>query len=273
MSKLHQVLAVMNSLKDKAAKITQETIHVFRSKHERFSGLRRTYKPLIENGQELPSEEKPLATTVGEKLAHFSECYIPYLDALFQVDLTNTKALAEIEVDEFKVLNVPSTFLMQLDKRLNEIRNVINLIPTLDPGYKWIDSNEGAGVWRVDTPQTRFKTKKTLKFQEISPATKEHRAQVEKWTEDETIGVWEEILTSGGLTVHQKYLILDRLDKLQIAVKSALAQANNVDQRKEKIGSKLFKYLLNDIPLSRGSNQSGLGVIPKKKPQRNLLVR
>lgn len=257
MGQLHELLAVLPSLKGTAAAIAQETEHTLKSKPEHFHGIFRKYSPLNDAEEDLappPDEEKPLTTTVGQKLSHFWSCFAPFLDAAFQVDCTNMRATSNLAVYEEEseggglfIQEVPSTFLLQLDKRLSEIRRVFQSIPTLDPGAVWEESSQGEGILRMKDPQVRYKTKKALRHKEVAPATKEHKAQVQVWNEDVPIGRWEETHFSGRMSVKQKHVLLDRLDRLQIAVRKALSRANQAEHETGQVSKVLFKYLFDGM--------------------------
>lgn len=250
MGQLHEVLAILPSTKGTAQKIAGETLKTFKDKSEHFHGALRKYDPLQEGDPGLPPESNPLVTTAGEKLGHFAECFGPWLDAEYQVAVTNMKASATVEVDGLKLEGVPATFLMQLDKRLSDVRNVYDAAPTLDPKQEWSGSDKGKGVFQSED-EIRNRTEKKPMHKVIVPATPEHPAQVAGWNEDIVIGKYTTKRWSGALSVEQKYEVLKRIDVLQKAVKRALSAANRVDHVGTKVARQVFGFINGALPLKR----------------------
>ena len=250
MGQLHEVLAILPSTKGTAQKIAGETLKTFKDKSQHFEGLLRKYDPLKEGDPGLPPETSPLVTTAGEKLAHFSESFAPWLDAEYQISSTNMQAAATVEIGGLKIENVPSTFLMQLDKRLSDIRQIYDAAPTLDPKHEWHASDKGKGVFQAED-EIRNRTEKVPQHRVIVPPTPEHPAQVAQWTEDVVIGKITTRKWSGALSVEKKYEVLKRIDAVQKVVKRALSAANKVDHVGKKVAQKLFAFINGDIPLKR----------------------
>ena len=249
---MHEVLAVFPAVKGAATKIAAETAKVFQGKHEHFEALHRAYEPFKEGEEHAePDEVAEMATTVGEKLSHLAEIFGPAIDAGFQIDTTNMVATGTIEVDGLKLEGVPATFLMQLDKRLNELRGVYQAIPTLDPKFQWGDAaDRGAGVFKAND-EVRYRTEKQFVHKVVVEPTENHPAQIDKWAEDKRIGKYVTQRWSGRISVRQKYEVLKRIDTLQKAVKRALSEANSIEHSDGTIADKLFAFINGDIPLSR----------------------
>ena len=254
-NQLHALIAVQANVKGAAAKIAQETRITFKKKNEHFDGHSKTYQPAEEKGEQLPPDRKPLVTTVGEKLAHFRKLTIPALDAMIRLEETNQTAKADVIVDDFTLADVPATYLLQLDKKITEIRAVLGDIPTLDPNYDWHeDEIEGAGAWTT-APTKRNRTVKKIRHKVLVPPTEHHPAQVVEYADDVLAGEYTEKLQSGRLTSAKKSELLERADKLQIAVKKALSKANQEPHSTRKVGIQIFNFLFGDLPLSRGKSK------------------
>ena len=250
--KQHQLLAVLAGLQGAAVKIANETQRTFAEKHGLFLGLNKTYKPSEEEGDKMPSEGNPeVSTTVGEKLDHLANIFSPYIDGLFQVEATNQIAKANIDIDGLFLAGIPATFLIQFDKKLSILRDVLNAIPTLDPKRTWSeDEDAGAGIHRGSSDVT-YRNKKVLKTLIKYEATEKHPAQTEVYNEEVRVGQYTTDHWSGMLTPRKKFEIMARLDILQRAVKQALSQANDTEHVTSQVAGGVFKYLFGDIPLSR----------------------
>lgn len=151
--------------------------------------------------------------------------------------------------------DVPATYLMQLDKRLAEIRQVYDAIPTLDPKTEWeAAADKGVGIYKAED-DVRESTDKKIKHKvvwEPKPNDASDRQPViDKWSEDTIVGRWTHKNWSGMLTVTQKYELLKRLDKLQRAVKKALSAANKIEHVPNKIAATIFDFLHEGIALQR----------------------
>jgi hypothetical protein len=88
------------------------------------------------------------------------------------------------------------------------------------------------------------KTKKIPQAFVRAAATKEHPAQVDLVAEDVIIGYWKTIKMSGALPAKRIADVLERITKLQAAVKIAREEANTIQTDKCEIGKAVFAYLL-----------------------------
>ncbi len=245
MAKLHELLAVEADLKSTYNAILLETAKVFKHKGELFTGFVRTLKWFDDNAPEAPEERKALSTTVPRRLDYQNEHVVRYLDAVFQKELANQQAKADIIVDGKTLAeNVPATYLLGLETKLKQLKSVYLEIPTLPPGISWkIDDTQGKDVFITQFPEETYKTEKKFKVQVLYEATKEHPAQVEKIPETENVGKYTRYTWSGAITAAEKSKLIGRIDKLLRAVKKARQRANNVDVKKDVIGKKLIDYI------------------------------
>jgi hypothetical protein len=251
MAKLHEILAVETGLLGTAEKTNTETIKTFNKKDEHFVETHRAVTHLDEKTEKhLNTEEtKAMVTTVIAKLGYNAGANIRAIDAFYQKGATNQAAVADLEVDG-KVLaaGVPATVLLGLEQKFTKLRAVYDAIPTLAPGPVWMPAaDRGPGVFRSEHPTKTFRTKKTLRPVEMSPATKEHPAQVQAVAED--VPVAEIIIQewSGMMTSADKSILLGRLDTLIRAAKQARQRANNTEVKKVQMGRQLFDYLHANI--------------------------
>ena len=247
---LHQLLAVIPTLKSQAEKIMAETAKTFAGKAHLFEGMTKAYKARAEadvmTEKEL-SESKPLSETVGGKLAHLAEHVTPFIDAEYQRDLSNLHSTATVSFGDMKIENVPATFLLQLKKELASLRAIYDQIPTLDPKREWkLAPDQGKGVW-IAPPEFTTKTKKDKIHKVVVPATEQHPAQVDSWTEDVPIGSFETRIRSGLITPEQKYRLMKRIDEVIAEVTRALAEANQVEHLTHKIAGKVLDYINGDL--------------------------
>ena len=252
-AQLHAVLAVAPGLKATASKLMKELGSTFKSKDERFRGRVRTYKADAADGEPLAPEDVPVATTVRGELDWLTKQIAPALDAMFQIDKSNLRAVATLSVvDEegnmlFELSNVPATFLMQFDKFLSELRAVYSAIPTRDPKHVWAD-DEDTGKGHYATPEIKqYRAVKVAVPIELSPATERHPAQVQLVNKTEKVGEWTERFRSGALSPAKKSELLSRVDQFQRAVKRALSHANRVEHDTTKVGRDILRTINGDL--------------------------
>lgn len=252
MAKLHEVLAVEAGLNVTAKNTNQETVGTFRKRDEHFMGSTRMLEHFAEQDHKLNvTEHKPITTTVIDKLLYNQQPNIRAWDAYLQKEATNQIAKADITIDGTTLVqDVPSTALLGLESRLNELREVYREIPTLAPGHVWQedrDARANGGIYNAKDPDTNFRTKRLITPVVMAPATEHHPAQVQAVPEDVPIAKITTYHTSGMITSAQKSDLLGRIDKLLRAVKRARQRANNADVERRHIGKTLFDYIHGDI--------------------------
>jgi len=248
MSELHELLAVEGDLQGTFKKIMSETIATFTKKEGHFMGEIKTLQMFDESEKETAPERTELVTTVGEKLDYMFKSIVNYFDALLQKESTNQAALSSVVIDGHIITEpLPATFLLGMESRLKEIRTVIEGVPTLQPGVKWIkDETERKGVYVTEFPVEKFKTAKTFKHKVLYEATDKHPAQIEKWDENENVGKYVITKWSGNLTPLEKSEMLERTDKLIRAVKQARQKANKAEVTKIYVSDVFKNYILGE---------------------------
>ncbi len=252
MAKLHELLAVENSLSDQAAARKEELIKTtFEKKKTHFSKKVVTYQADKEGVEAVTEEQLGMQTTVPQELKWVGEHIARALDAANAIDEANTLARADVVLDDDATLlkNVPATQLLQLGKRVGEIKDLVLSIPTLDPakGFE-LDSNEGKFVFKAREIVKSRTQKQKVKYVLFEP-TEKQPGQGSWVDEDVPVGKIHTQEWSGFITVTAKAEMLDRVEELARAVKKARARANEteIDVKAHKIGDKLLKYVFGDV--------------------------
>ena len=248
--KLHELLAAEADLEKTAKVIISEAKNTFDKKANLFKGSRRVLKALSDQYQEMEDkfvpEEVEMEDTVPGKLAYVLEHVGAYWDATFQKESTNQEADADVMIDGEVIFEAaPVTFLLGMEKKLKFIRDMFLSIPTLDPGVRWVkDEKMGKDVWKLEEPQIKYKTKNEIVHKVLYDATDKHPAQIEKWTEQKEVAKYEYMVWSGMISSAKKAELIQRVDKLLIAVKEARMRANQEEVKGGNVAEKIFKYLL-----------------------------
>lgn len=250
---LHEVLAVEQELKGNAERVRTTTLEMFRSKQSQFTGIRRTFRPFaveadaVDQGSERLEAETKLATTVANELNEAMAAVGAAITAGYQVDEANTRAKADIIVDgQVVARDVPATFLLQLERRLREIRAVFREAPCFDPVRTWTaDPDADRKHVLKAAPVVTIRKARTRKYNVMYEATAEHPAQVDIVEIDEPVGEIRSYEWTGMLASAKKAALIERIDALTAAVKQARSRANTVDvNTSERIGKTLCDFLL-----------------------------
>jgi len=247
MPKLNQIIAIEKGIKTKNYEAFT-ALHKMSAKRDLFGGISRKYLPKGDDpttveGETLPDESKK----VQEKCVANIKKATALLSELFDINAAreygNCSAKADIVVEEQVILkDVPVTYLLYLEKQMNDLYTFFKEIPTLDSGENWT-YDKSQDLWASDTSYT-VRTKKVMKPVVLYPATDKHPAQVKEATEDMLVGKWSNTKYSGALSVAQQNDYLAKIEKLQIAVKFAREQANECPVQKQEVAKAIFSYLL-----------------------------
>ena len=251
MAKLHELLAVATNLENQANKTRTDLMATFEKKRHLFEQKLVTFKPSEEGAPAVTEAQSDIQTTVSKEVEWISAILAKDIDVGHQIDIANTQAVADIvtETDDVIARAIPATSLLQLEKRLKQVHELLVAIPTLDPakGFSQDDARE-KGVFKArEVNKTR--TKKTAKVIVKYPATKEHPAQTEMIADDVPVGTILEQEWSAMLTPAMKGDLLERCEILTRAVKRARARANELELevQSHKIGKKLLDFVFQPL--------------------------
>jgi hypothetical protein len=241
MPKLNQIVAVVAGKKTRVEKEFGDLYKTLQ-KHDLFSGISRQYQPVDEGGEELPSERKAAQKSAKQILDQARTTLIDMMDAVATQEYGNQKATADVKVDGVVVLpQVPVTVLLYLQKQLDDLHTFVGSIPTLDPAEVWT-YNAADGTFVTEEIRT-VRTKKVQKPIVLYDATDKHPAQTQLITEDITAGHWRTRKTATTMAAMERQNILDRIVKLQDAVKIAREEANSIAVDNIDVGGPLFTYI------------------------------
>lgn len=243
-SRLHQVLAVLPDVKNRAKAATEGVYHQFQRNVGPLSGLSRTYRPKDVEGDQLPPEQTLVQLRVPEMMLTIESAISDLLNLEFTAEEANTRAKGTVKIDDQVILeDVPVTYLIFVEKQLTDLSAIVKKIPTLDPAEVW-HWDDNSLVYATD-PTESTRTSKNIKVLTKAPATDKHPAQTETYYEDEVVGYWTKIQFSGALPGSIKVDIVRRIETLKQAVKAARAEGNGAAVQQERaIGKKVFDYIL-----------------------------
>jgi hypothetical protein len=240
---LSQMLAVRKGLLGRTdAEVT--AIYHDLQKTALFSGLSRTYLPVDAEGTKLPPEYTKVQQTVEKRLADIGSVWSKAIDVVYTVDEGNTAARGKVVLDGDILFEGPVPFLLYVEKQLVHLRTILSKVPTLDPAVRWEADQTGDASWR-SVPESTTRTQKVLKNHVKAEATEKHPAQVETFQTDVIVGTWELTKFSGAITSKRRNELLQRVNDVIDAIRSAVEQANATAIEQKQIGEALFAYLLS----------------------------
>lgn len=241
MTKLNQVLAVEKGAKSSTESDITKAYHLVQ-KPEIFSGLVRTYEPKDEDGERLPGESQNVIATVPDMVSTFANSLTRLFDITFTKVAANTEAVADVVVDGVTIIDhVPVEYLLFLEKRLIDVQTFLGKLPTLDPAKEW--RWDGTRGLFATEPVTTNRTKKVYRNHVKAEATDKHPAQVEIFTEDETVGYWKVVNYSGAVAETKVKEWKEKVTRLQAAVKFAREEANSITVDQRAAGEVVFAHI------------------------------
>jgi hypothetical protein len=252
MTVLHELLAAEKTVTSARDRLTEDTDNKFGKQESFFTGGTKTLEMLGDDQANKSIEaaaraDKELATTVVATLDYYLTYWAKAETLLAQKNLTNTRALADLEFRGTTIANdVPVDELMGLEVRLTDFRKLALRIPTLDASREWQydTSAEQQGTYRAVKPTVTTKTEKVEVPVILVQPTKEHPAQVKISSADKVVGTFTTQHTSGAIAAIQKANLLAVIDDLIISVKAARVRANSVEVSKVPGLGETIKTLL-----------------------------
>lgn len=245
MSKLNQIIAIVNGKKTKTAKAITE-IYQNVQKSTLFDGIVRSYKPLTEDGETFPPEKKLIQYNAKNAISDITQAWTELWDVTATQDWANCSAFADVKLDGKVILSsVPVPHLLFLEKQLTDLNTFVSKLPVLDPTEKWTYSN--VEDCYISEESRTNKTKKVLKNHVKAEATDKFPAQVETYSEDIKIGEWTTIKSSGAIPAKTKNEMLQRIAAVQEAVKFAREEANNFEVTSQKVAAPILNFVFGDM--------------------------
>lgn len=240
--RLSQVIAVEKQVKTKVNSEGAE-LHKSNQKPDLFNGMSRSYEKRDEEGEDLPGEQKLVQQRASENLDLWANLWTELLDVVATKDWGNVDARTDLVVNGEKIVeNVPVTYLIWLEKQLDDFRTFVDKLPVLDPSKAW-RHEANSGLYVTDAIRTA-RHKKVPRVLLKVEATEHHPAQAEVIHDDVLVGYWSNISTSGALPDARRRQLLDRVDVIKKAVKQAREEANSEKVEEVTVGAKIAAWIM-----------------------------
>lgn len=238
--RLCEIIAVVSGKKGEVDKAVTEHYHKFQ-KRELFDGITRDYRPRTEDGEQLPSERKYAQLRAKDMIVEALQKWTELFNLTTTLDNGNCVAKGNIEIDgKVLVAGLPVSTLLFLEKQLANVHAFVSKLPTPDPSENW-KYDKDQDLLRTDV-RTTARTKKVQKTVVLLQPTEFQPGQAQLVTEDIIAGDWHQTLFTTAIPASDRNAILERISKLQDAVKVAREQANQVEVDQKKMADSLFTY-------------------------------
>jgi hypothetical protein len=239
--KLNQIIAVEKGVKSRSLQEIHQAQQEL-NKPALLAGISRTYQPKDEEGEQLPPESTRVQVKAEDVLKGTAATLTRLFDVTATKDWANRTAAADVVVDGTVLLaDVPVTYLLFLEKQLADLHAFARRLPMLDAAESW-NLDPSTDAWKTDPVRT-IRTKKVPRNHVKAEATEKHPAQVEVYYEDVAVGYWTTVKFSGALPARRVNELVERIEKLQQAVKFAREEANGAEVSDQRIGDAVFGYL------------------------------
>lgn len=241
------LLAIEPGIRSTAKGAETSAYHLLQ-KSALLAGYSKTYTPKdadAEDWDRKPDEGVKVQVDAEAVLRDMSAELAKWFNVMASKECTNAVAAADLIVGGTVLLEqVPTTYLLFLERQLVDLLTFVSKLPVLDPAESW-QRTEGTTAW-TSTPVITLSTKKIPRNHVLAEATEKHPAQVTVYQEDVTVGRWTHIKFSGAVPAKRVAELVDRVKLLQEAVKEARDAANRTElvTRLDDAGSKVLAYLL-----------------------------
>lgn len=241
MTKLNQVIAIEKGAKTRIYGAITE-LHKQAQKPELYYGFNKQYEPKDADGETFPPESKKVTLRSDDVLSEVRKLLTEFLDLTATKDFANMTAKADVEISgNILAADVPVPYLLFLEKQLTDLRTFVDKMPVLDEADNWA-TDEATGLFKTEPIRTH-RTAKVVKPIVKYDATPEHPAQTDLISQDVVVGFWVQVKQSGAITRGDRRRLLERIETVLNAVKSAREEANGVEAQAKTVGDDLLGYI------------------------------
>jgi len=256
--KQHELLAYQTDIHNACLKITRETLALF-DKSTSFDEMTKTYQAFTEGDKDIPEKEsKLMTTTVMDRLEYTNKFIANAINVISTQEKTNTVAKADITIkddDGNKIAtiakDVPVSALLQLEKKFVDFRAVFDKIPTFNTETHWVKGINASGVecYQISEPVKTVRTRTEIITESFNPNPDQNSDKFKLEPREKKVttpvGEYTTMNKTGRISPRDKANMLERLDQVIKAIKSARSEANNTDIIEMNFGRDMMKYILN----------------------------
>lgn len=243
MPKLNAILAVEKGRRTELHTLIS-SLHKSTQQPALMTGHHKKFTPRREDGETYPDDTQVVQLTHEAAIADISGALVKLLDTVATKDWSNCVARADVILDgKIFLPEVPVTYLLFLEKELHDLRTFVEKMVELDQAERW-SYDPSSGLHQSEPVQTQ-KTKKEQRPIVLYHATEHHPAQTQLITEDVVTGHWTTTKFSGAIPRPRKRALLERIVKLEEAVKFARERANSIDAVEVVAGRRVLDFIFD----------------------------
>lgn len=253
MAKLCETIAVLKGVKSRVySAITKQD--KLCQKPDLFNGLSKTYEPLKEDDPDRQDGQTKLVQQRADEMISTMMLQLTELfDRTAALEYGNCEAKADVVVKEngeaiTLIEGVPATYLLFLEKQLNDLYTAVARMPVLSPEHMW-SWDGGKNCWTTQAVKT-VRTKKTPRviFSATAKTTAKDGSVTEQQqgqvvNEDLPAGYWHTTHFSSALPEEKRQRFCARVMELQDAVKTARERANSTHVHDQIVGQTLLGWV------------------------------
>jgi hypothetical protein len=211
-------------------------------------GERAEYTPATVGGEQLPPQRTEVRVHAQSAVTDSVKAWETLVSALATTCFGNCEPQARADVvdpetQRIIVAQAPVSFLLSLEKTLTEIANFVSSIPMLPTSTRWRRGAED-GMWETD-PVEELHVSVEPQSKVTSEATPEHPAQVYVWDVEVVQGTWATTRYSSAYPPEDIREILNRIERLRIAITKAKHDANLAEVPKLSVGKDVMQFLFH----------------------------
>ncbi len=243
---LGQAIAIEADTRKATKRKLTDAYHALQAK-DAFEGIVGEYQPLVDGAEQLPDEGKLVQATAEDLITEAYHALAKMLDATAARDYTNASGTAKADVivnGQTIIKDAPVSYLLWLEKELEDIRTFVQNIPVHSPTTTWELAEGTRGIYK-SAPAKTARQVQQHKVVTLAPATEHHPAQVQLVAEAVTHGIWTRTRFTGAVPVSRREGILSRIAALKTALHVAREQANRVEALTPAVGSQVLNYIFN----------------------------
>lgn len=233
----------------KATAQTVKNAHHALQRETGLHGQHRSYEPIAEDGDQLPSVDERVQVTVPELLAEVQLGLLRAFNTAAARDFTNgpgdSGAVADLVAgDVTLVQKAPVPYLLWLDKQLDGLLTLVSKLPTHDPAQEWELDDPERGIYRSHPSHTQ-RTTPVPRHHVVFQPTDKQPGQAQMYQEQRLDGIWTVVKFTGSIPTARRSTMLQRIASLRDAISIAREEANRVEMVDPRPGARLLSFIFD----------------------------
>lgn len=245
---LSQIVSMWPDVSKATARTLTDAHHALQ-RETGLHGQHRSYEPVNEEGDQLPTVDERVQVTVSELLVGVEAALARLFDTAAARDFTNgpgdSGAVADVVVNNLTLVQkAPVPFLLWLDKQLDDLHTLVAKLPTHDPTQEWELDDAERGIYR-SRPSQNQRTTPVPRHHVVFAPTDKQPGQAQMYTEQRLDGIWTVVRFTGSIPTSQRATMLHRIARLRDAINVAREEANRVEIVNPRPGTRILSFIFD----------------------------